>query len=68
MPDTKTGREKKGKNKRAQLREHLAEQEIESLDGDADEEPPLYDADEELPLYAADEEEDLLADELPDDE
>ncbi len=57
MPDTKTGREKKGKNKRAQLRMHLAEQELESLDGD-----------EEPPLHAADGDGDLLADELPDDE
>ena len=59
MPDTKTGREKKGKNKRAQLREQLAEREIETLDGDADE-PALY-AD-------ADADDDLLADELPADE
>lgn len=62
MPDTKSGREKKGKNKRAQLRMHLAERELESLDGE-----------EELPLSAevtdgdADDA-DLLADELPDDE
>ena len=58
MPDTKTGREKKGKNKRAQLRMHLAEQELESFDGDADEEPVL----------AAHADDDLLADELPTDE
>ena len=53
MPDTKTGRERKGKNKRAQLRMQLAEREIETLDGDAEEEPPLY----------ADADDDLLADE-----
>ena len=57
MPDTKTGREKKGKNKRAQLRMHLAEQELESLD-----------AEEEPTVYAADGDEELLAEELPDDE
>ena len=57
MPDTKTGREKKGKNKRAQLRMHLAEQELESLDGE-----------EEPAVYTADGDEELLAEELPDDE
>jgi hypothetical protein len=36
MPDTKTGRERNGRNKRAQLRRRLYEVEIESLDEDAD--------------------------------
>ena len=58
MPDTKTGREKQGKNKRAQLRMRLAEREIETLNGDAEEEPALY----------ADTADDLVADELPTDE
>ena len=57
MPDTKDGREKKGKNKRAQLRMELAEREIETLDGDGDE-----------PVLDADADDDLLADDLPTDE
>jgi len=36
MPDTKSGRERNGKNKRAQLRQRLYEQELETLDEDAD--------------------------------
>jgi len=36
MPDTKSGRERNGRNKRAQLRQQLYEQELESLDEDAD--------------------------------
>lgn len=35
MPDTKSGREKKGRNKRRQLESHLNERELR-----ADEEPP----------------------------
>ncbi|MDR5673127.1 Uncharacterized protein AArcCO_0264 [Halalkaliarchaeum sp. AArc-CO] len=35
MPDTKTGRERKGRNKRRQLERRLAERELR-----ADEEPP----------------------------
>ena len=35
MPDTKSGRERKGRNKRRQLENHLARREL-----DADEEPP----------------------------
>ncbi|AUX07771.1 hypothetical protein AArcSl_0113 [Halalkaliarchaeum desulfuricum] len=35
MPDTKTGRERTGRNKRRQLERHLAERELR-----ADEEPP----------------------------
>ena len=55
MPDTKSGREKKGKNKRAQLTERLAKRDREMVDGETDEEPPVFD----------DEDADLLADELP---
>jgi len=51
MPDTKSGREKSGKKKREQLRRRLYEQELESLDEDA-----------ELPEFGEDE--DLAADEL----
>ncbi|RMB23672.1 hypothetical protein [Haloplanus aerogenes] len=36
MPDTKSGRERNGKNKRQQLRQRLYEQEMESLNEDAD--------------------------------
>ncbi|MFC6990161.1 hypothetical protein ACFQJD_18325 [Haloplanus sp. GCM10025708] len=53
MPDTKSGREKTGKNKRAQLRERLYDRELETLDGD-----------EELPELANDESE-FLADAPP---
>ncbi|WP_017342317.1 hypothetical protein [Halorubrum sp. T3] len=35
MPDTKSGRERKGRNKRRQLENHLARREL-----DADDEPP----------------------------
>jgi hypothetical protein len=53
MPDTKSGREKKGKNKRAQLRERLYDQELETLDGE-----------EELPELTGDGSE-FLAEEPP---
>ncbi|WP_199174752.1 hypothetical protein [Halegenticoccus soli] len=47
MPDTKSGREKKGLNKQAQLEARLARREIRALDGE--EEPPRFDEiDEEL--------------------
>jgi len=36
MPDTKSGRERNGRNKRAQLRQQLYEQELETLDEDAE--------------------------------
>jgi hypothetical protein len=36
MPDTKSGRERNGKNKRAQLRQRLYEEELESLDEEGD--------------------------------
>jgi len=36
MPDTKSGREKSGQKKREQLRQRLYEQELETLDEDAD--------------------------------
>lgn len=38
MPDTKSGRERKGRNKRAQLERQLNKQELRALDGE--EEPP----------------------------
>jgi len=34
MPDTKRGRERKGRGKQHQLREQLYDRELESLDGD----------------------------------
>ncbi|MFB6108004.1 MAG: hypothetical protein ABEJ82_04070 [Haloplanus sp.] len=46
MPDTKSGRERKGRNKRAQLRRRLYRQELEALD-----------ADDDLPDFGADDEE-----------
>lgn len=55
MPDTKSGRERKGRNKRSQLQERLYEREMQALD-----------ADEELPPLDVDSEGRLLADELPD--
>jgi hypothetical protein len=45
MPDTKSGRERNGRNKRAQLRQRLYEEELESLDEEA-----------ELPEFGEDEE------------
>lgn len=36
MPDTKSGREQNGKKKREQLRRRLYEQELETLDEEAD--------------------------------
>ncbi|MFB6256939.1 MAG: hypothetical protein ABEH58_09495 [Haloplanus sp.] len=36
MPDTKSGRERNGKNKRAQLRQRLYEEELESLDDEGE--------------------------------
>ncbi|KTG11046.1 hypothetical protein AUR64_06020 [Haloprofundus marisrubri] len=46
MPDTKSGRERKGRNKRAQLEHHLARREVRTLD--VDDEPEIYDEVEEL--------------------
>ncbi|AKU06593.1 MULTISPECIES: hypothetical protein [Haloferax] len=60
MPDTKTGREKKGLNKRTQLTERLYERELSVLDED-DDEPPLDAARDET-------DGEFLADELPDDD
>lgn len=39
MPDTKSGREKKGRNKRAQLEEELTQKEVGSVD---EQEPPRF--------------------------
>lgn len=36
MPDTKSGRERKGRNKRSQLEERLYSRELETLDRDED--------------------------------
>ncbi|MUV57315.1 hypothetical protein SAMN04487947_0666 [Halogeometricum rufum] len=59
MPDTKNGRERKGRNKRSQLQESLYSEEIEALE-----------ADEELPSFESERtrRSEFLADELPDDE
>ena len=46
MPDTKSGRERKGRKKREQLRRRLYQRELETLD-----------TDEDLPEFGADEEE-----------
>jgi hypothetical protein len=58
MPDTKSGRERNGRNKRRQLHERLFRQEIEAMDADAD----LPEFDEQDAERA-----ELLADELPED-
>jgi hypothetical protein len=42
MPDTKSGREKKGRNKRHQLSEILTEQERRAHDEEHDDEPPRW--------------------------
>ncbi|CQR51096.1 MULTISPECIES: hypothetical protein [Haloferax] len=60
MPDTKTGREKKGLNKRTQLTERLYERELSVLD-ENDDEPPLDAANDDA-------EGEFLADELPEDD
>ncbi|QIB73141.1 hypothetical protein GL213_13570 [Halogeometricum borinquense] len=59
MPDTKNGREQKGRNKRNQLQESLYNEEIEALN-----------TDEELPSFESDRTRgsEFLAEELPDDE
>ncbi|WP_411965326.1 hypothetical protein [Haloferax sp. YSMS24] len=54
MPDTKSGREKKGLNKRSQLTERLYERELAVLDGE-DDEPELEEFEGEF-----------IAEELPD--
>jgi len=55
MPDTKNGRERKGRNKRSQLQEALYQAEIDAL-GD----------DEDLPSFESTRDRPFLADELPD--
>jgi hypothetical protein len=57
MPDTKNGRERKGRNKRNQLQERLYEREMDALD-----------TDEDLPPFEAGDERQFLAEELPDEE
>ncbi|WP_201740197.1 hypothetical protein [Salinigranum halophilum] len=56
MPDTKSGREKKGLNKLNQLDERLNERELRTLD--RDDEPPRW----------ADVDGEFIADEAPDDD
>jgi hypothetical protein len=56
MPDTKSGREKKGLNKLNQLDQRLAERELRTLD--RDDEPSRW----------GDIDGDFVADELPDDD
>ncbi|WP_175454531.1 hypothetical protein [Halobellus clavatus] len=57
MPDTKNGRERKGRNKRSQLQEELYEEEIEAVE-----------ADEELPPFEPSGDKPFVAEELPDEE
>lgn len=59
MADTKSGREKKGRNKMAQLDMELASIEVDTLD--ADDEPPEPSA-EDAPFLT-----DEVPDDLPDD-
>jgi hypothetical protein len=56
MPDTKSGREKKGLNKRTQLDERLNRRELRTLD--RDDEPSRWDGVDG----------EFVADELPDDD
>jgi len=58
MPDTKSGRERNGRNKRRQLNQRLYRREIEAMT--TDEDLPEFDENEAVQA-------DLLADELPDD-
>jgi len=55
MPDTKSGRERNGRNKRSQRRQKLYDAELDTLDDDDD-----------LPPFEPDGERPFLADELPD--
>ncbi|MDQ2053016.1 MULTISPECIES: hypothetical protein [Halobellus] len=55
MPDTKSGRERKGRNKRNQLQEELYDEEIEALE-----------TDEDLPPFEPSSDRPFVADELPD--
>jgi hypothetical protein len=57
MPDTKSGRERKGRNKRNQLQEELYDEEIEALESD-----------EDLPPFEPSSDRPFVADELPDEE
>ncbi|MFA1610200.1 hypothetical protein [Halobellus rubicundus] len=57
MPDTKAGRERKGRNKRTQLQQELYEEEIDALDSD-----------EDLPEFEPERDRPFVADELPDEE
>jgi len=57
MPDTKDGRERKGRNKRSQLQQELYEAELDALDDD-----------EDLPPFEPTRDRPFLADELPDGE
>ena len=57
MPDTKDGRERKGRNKRNQLQRELYEAEADAID-----------ADEDLPPFEPTRDRPFLADELPDGE
>jgi hypothetical protein len=54
MPDTKNGRERKGRNKRNQLRQELYDAELDALDDD-----------EDLPSFEPSQDRPFLADELP---
>lgn len=54
MPDTKSGREKKGKNKESQLVQRLYRQELQAIEQNEGEPDPRLDGE-------------FLADELPDD-
>lgn len=57
MPDTKAGREQKGRNKRSQLQKELYEAEVDAIDDD-----------ESLPPFEPSRDRPFLADELPDPE
>lgn len=57
MPDTKAGRERKGRNKRSQLQRKLYQAEVDAIDDD-----------EELPPFEAGRDRPFLADELPEGE
>ncbi|WP_435185003.1 hypothetical protein [Halobellus sp. EA9] len=57
MPDTKAGRERKGRNKRTQLQQELYEEEIDALDSD-----------EDLPEFEPERDRPFVADELPGEE
>lgn len=54
MPDTKRGRERQGRKKREQLERRLNRREVETIDGDDEDEPEYPPTELEADLLSAD--------------